>query len=329
MQVIPSQTREKFPLTLTMVVSLAGWWQQNLSRKLIHVSLLSQATSDRMGGQGLMLSHRRFRLDIWKNVFMEVIFKNWNRLPKELVEPPSLKVLKNMRHLRTWFSDECGGAAVLMVGFDDLKALFQPKQSCHFTLNVLSLLKICSSVLTLSCDYKGSGRKNSKSPISTNNWGRMHFLCLQSNSWSLTQVLNHIHPCTTCFTHKFLHQIFLEHFHHTTHCSLNHWPFQGRILLTAQFSITVFLFSFNLAQKFHSNFRNIHFFSNMHLLLEEREKGRRTASTLWNLSPMQIWNDIKFGDINDEIRIKIWIRYSCHDKDKNSTLGIFQASSLG
>lgn len=41
------------------------------------------------------------------------------------MEPPSLKVLKNMRHLRTWFSDECGGAAVLMVGFDGLKALFQ------------------------------------------------------------------------------------------------------------------------------------------------------------------------------------------------------------
>lgn len=94
MQVCSSHRRERLHFTLTMVVSPAGWWQQNLSRKLMAVSVLSQVPSDRMRGKGLMLCHRKYRLDIRKNFFMELVVKNWNRLPKELVELPPLKVLK-------------------------------------------------------------------------------------------------------------------------------------------------------------------------------------------------------------------------------------------
>lgn len=62
-------------------------------------------------------------MDIWTNFFSETVMRHWNRLPKDMVESPSLEAFKNGVDvaLKDMVSGHGGGG--LAVGLDDLSGL--------------------------------------------------------------------------------------------------------------------------------------------------------------------------------------------------------------
>ncbi len=107
-----------------MTLSLPATLKRGYGR--VEVGLFSHIISDRTRGNVLRLRQGRFRLDVMKKFFSKTVLRCWNGLPMDMVQSPSLEMLKKRVDVTLRDVVSGHGGDGLMVGHGDPSSLFQP-----------------------------------------------------------------------------------------------------------------------------------------------------------------------------------------------------------
>ena len=88
-------------------------------RQTDEARLFSVVCSDRTRSNNLKHEHRKFHTNVWKNFVMVRVMEHWNRLPRKVVETPSMEIFKAQldTYLYNLLQEACFSKGV---GLDDL-----------------------------------------------------------------------------------------------------------------------------------------------------------------------------------------------------------------